>query len=226
MRPQNMRRVIFSDNLAALATLPDACAALIYIDPPFNTGRRQSRTQLRTLRDADGDRLGFQGKRYRSVSLGRRQFADRFDDYLGFLEPRLQEARRILKPNGALFLHIDYREAHYCKVLLDEIFGRASFMNEIIWAYDYGGRAKRRWPAKHDSIFWYAVNPRDYTFHYDEMERIPYMAPALVRRRESGARQDAHGRLVAYHCQPDRPRENRLPDAKTAGYPGAHHQGA
>ena len=181
MRPQNMRRVvIFSDNLAALATLPDACAALIYIDPPFNTGRRQSRTQLRTLRDVDGDRQGFQGKRYRSVALGRHQFADRFDDYLGYLEPRLREARRILKPNGAFFLHIDYREAHYCKVLLDEIFGRASFMNEIIWAYDYGGRTKRRWPAKHDSIFWYAADSSDYIFHYEAMERIPYMAPGLV----------------------------------------------
>ena len=175
-----MRRVVFGDNLAALAELPAACAALIYIDPPFNTGQPQRRQELRTVRDPAGDRRGFQGARYRSIPLGQRQFADRFDDYLAFLEPRLREGRRILQANGAFFLHIDYREAHYCKILLDEIFGRENFMNEIIWAYDYGGRSRKRWPAKHDTIFWYAANARDYVFHYEQMERIPYMAPGLV----------------------------------------------
>jgi site-specific DNA-methyltransferase (adenine-specific) len=176
-----MNRVILADNLDALADVPDGCAALVYIDPPFNTGRRQTRTQIRTVRDEEGgDRTGFQGKRYRTTKLGTTGYADSFDDYLGFLEPRLREARRILRPDGSFFLHTDYREVHYCKVLLDEIFGRASFINEIIWSYDYGGRSKKRWSPKHDNILWYAVDPKNYTYRYDDIDRIPYMAPGLV----------------------------------------------
>ena len=176
-----MRRVIFADNLEALSSVPDESAALVYTDPPFNTGRTQSRTTISTVRDeVSGDRTGFQGKRYRTIELGSSGYADAFDDYLGFLEPRLREARRVLKPNGSFFLHVDYREVHYCKVLLDDLFGRASFINEIIWAYDYGARSKSRWPAKHDNILWYAKDPANYTFRYDEVDRIPYLAPGLV----------------------------------------------
>ena len=185
-----MRRVIFADNLEALASVPDGSAALVYIDPPFNTGRTQSRTTISTVRDeVSGDRTGFQGKRYRTIELGSSGYADAFEDYLGFLEPRLREARRVLKPSGSFFLHVDYREVHYCKVLLDELFGRASFINEIIWAYDYGGRSKSRWPAKHDNILWYAKDPANYTFRYDEIDRIPYLAPGLV-----GAEKAARGK--------------------------------
>ncbi|MDE0218259.1 MAG: DNA methyltransferase [Spirochaetaceae bacterium] len=176
-----MRRIIQADNLQALAAIPDESAALIYIDPPFNTGRTQSRKTLRTVRDeAAGDRTGFQGKRYRTIELGSSGYSDTFDDYLGFLEPRFREAWRVLKPNGSFFLHVDYREVHYCKVLLDHLFGRESFINEIIWAYDYGSRSKSRWPAKHDNILWYAKDPQDYVFQYEEIDRIPYMAPSLV----------------------------------------------
>ena len=176
-----MRRVIHADNLQALAAIPDEAAALIYIDPPFNTGRTQSRKTLRTIRDeVAGDRTGFQGKRYRTIKLGSSGYSDTFDDYLGFLEPRFQEAWRVLKPNGSFFLHVDYREVHYCKVLLDHLFGRESFINEIIWAYDYGARSKSRWPAKHDNLLWYAKDPRNYVFQYEEIDRIPYMAPGLV----------------------------------------------
>ena len=176
-----MRKVIYADNLEGLAGLPDGSAALVYIDPPFNTGRTQSRTTIRTVRDeAAGDRISFQGKRYRTIKLGCSGYSDTFDDYPGFLEPRFQEAWRVLKPNGSFFLHVDYREVHYCKVLLDELFGRESFINEIIWAYDYGARSKSRWPAKHDNILWYAKDPQDYVFRYDEIDRIPYMAPGLV----------------------------------------------
>ena len=176
-----MRRVILADNIEALATIPDESAALVYIDPPFNTGRTQSRKTLRTIRDeVAGDRTGFQGKRYRTVELGSSRYSDTFDDYLGFLEPRFQEAWRVLKPNGSFFLHVDYREVHYCKVLLDRLFGRTSFINEIIWAYDYGARSRSRWPAKHDNILWYARDPQNYVFQYEEIDRIPYMAPGLV----------------------------------------------
>jgi site-specific DNA-methyltransferase (adenine-specific) len=173
-------RIVQADNLACLKTLDPGIAGLVYVDPPFNTGRRQERPRLRTVRDEDGDRVGFGGNRYRTRELSRSGWEDSFDDYLAFLAPRLEEARRILKPDGSFFLHVDYREVHYCKVLLDGIFGRESFVNEIIWAYDYGARSKSRWPAKHDNILWYTVDPANYVFNYDEMDRIPYMAPGLV----------------------------------------------
>jgi site-specific DNA-methyltransferase (adenine-specific) len=175
-----MGRIILADNLAVLATIPDASIHLIYIDPPFNTGRAQSRTRLRTVRDPRGDRLGFQGQRYRTERGETRAFPDRFDDFIAFLEPRLREARRVLKPDGSIFLHMDPRESHYCKVSLDGIFGRPSFMNEIVWAYDFGGRSRTRWPAKHDHILWYAKDPKRYTFNRDAIDRVPYMAPGLV----------------------------------------------
>ncbi|HNT89895.1 MAG TPA: site-specific DNA-methyltransferase [Candidatus Hydrogenedentes bacterium] len=174
--------VYFGDNLPVLRSLPPASVAMVYIDPPFNTGRRQSRTQIATVRDANGDRTGFQGRRYRTVKMGATGYEDAFEDYLAFLEPRLVEAHRILREDGSLFFHIDYREAHYCKILLDRIFGRESFLNEIIWAYDYGARSKKRWSPKHDTIFWYAKDPSRYVFHFDAIDRIPYMAPDLVGR--------------------------------------------
>lgn len=178
-------RIYFGDNLPILQSLPDASVDLIYIDPPFNTGRAQGRTQMKTVRDDEnGDRIGFQGQAYRTIRLAARAYGDTFDDYLGFLEPRLLEAYRVLKPNGSLYFHIDYREVHYCKILLDEIFGRDSFLNEIIWAYDFGGRSKDRWPAKHDNILYYVKDPQHYTFNRDAVDRIPYMAPGLVGKEK------------------------------------------
>lgn len=178
-------RVVFGDNLEVLQTLPDGCVDLIYIDPPFNTGKVQSRTQLRTDRDAEGDRVGFQGQRYSSVVIGKKSFADQFDDFLSFIAPRLEEAHRLLAPHGTLYFHIDYREVHYCKILLDQIFGREQFINEIIWAYDYGGRPKNRWPAKHDNILMYVKDRKQYFFNRENIDRIPYMAPGLVGKEKA-----------------------------------------
>lgn len=178
-----MITIHFSDNLPVLKSLPAESVDLIYIDPPFNTGKLQSRTMLKTERVKDGeagDRTGFQGFRYKSLKIGSMGYLDKFDDFLEFLEPRLVEAKRILKPDGSLFFHIDYREVHYAKILLDCIFGRESFLNEIIWAYDYGARSKTKWPAKHDNILWYAKDPGNYQFHLEACDRIPYMAPGLV----------------------------------------------
>lgn len=182
LREVAKNRVYLGDNLEVLRGLPDGLASLIYVDPPFNTGKTQRRERQRMVRDEEGgDRTGFAGKRYRTERLGpARGYGDAFADYLGFLEPRLREARRVLTADGSLFFHIDYRESHYCKILLDEIFGRGSFMNEIIWAYDYGARTRSRWPAKHDTIFWYARDPERYVFDYEAMDRIPYLAPGLV----------------------------------------------
>ena len=173
-------KIIFGDNLSILKNLPSESVDLIYIDPPFNTGKIQQRTQIKTVRSDTGDRVGFQGQRYETIKIGAKSYSDLFDDYLDVLEPRLQEAYRVLTPNGSLYFHIDYREVHYCKILLDKIFGRTSFLNEIIWAYDYGARSKTKWPTKHDNILVYAKDPKDYIFNYDEMERIPYMSPGLV----------------------------------------------
>ncbi len=178
-------RVVFGDNLPVLRQIPDGAVDFIYIDPPFNTGKVQARAQLRTERSEDGDRTGFKGQRYRTTKLGEKSFADQFDDYLAFLEPRLIEAHRVLSPTGSIYFHIDYREVHYCKILLDQIFGRECFLNEIIWAYDYGGRAKNRWPAKHDNILVYVKDPKNYTFNTDDIDRIPYMAPGLVGKEKA-----------------------------------------
>ena len=181
-----MGQIIFGDNLPALRGVPDRSIDLIFVDPPFNTGKRQDRVRMKTVRDeAGGDRTGFQGRRYRTIKLGKSGYQDAFDDYMGFLAPRLEEAHRVLKDTGSFFLHIDYREVHYCKVLLDQIFGRDAFINEIIWAYDYGARSKKKWSAKHDNILWYAKDPENYTFNFDEMDRIPYMAPGLVGKEKA-----------------------------------------
>jgi site-specific DNA-methyltransferase (adenine-specific) len=173
--------IVHGENLAYLRSMPSASAALIYIDPPFNTGKRQERRTVRSVRDeASGDHVGFHGQRYRTIELGRSGYTDAFDDYLAFLAPRFEEARRILTPDGSFFLHVDYREVHYCKVLLDQVFGRERFLNEIVWAYDYGARTRTRWPAKHDTLLWYVADPARYVFDYAAMDRIPYLAPALV----------------------------------------------
>ena len=181
-----MPSIILADNMQVLPGLPDASVDLIYIDPPFNTGKVQERTQIKTLHDEEGgDRVGFQGRRYRTVRVGTKAFSDDFDDFLGFLEPQLVEARRILKPTGSFFLHIDCREVHYCKVMLDSIFRRDAFINEIIWAYDYGARSRKKWSPKHDNILWYAADPKNYTYNYDEIDRIPYVAPGLVGKEKA-----------------------------------------
>ena len=168
--------------------------------------------------DADGDRAsGFGGRRYRTSLLQSLSYDDAFGDYLGFLEPRLRRARELLAPHGTLYFHIDYREAHYCKLLLDEVFGRDAFLNEIIWAYDYGAKPRRRWPAKHDTILAYVRTPGAHHFDADAVEREPYMAPGPGRRREGRAGQAAHRRVVSHDRPHQRRREDRLPDPEARG---------
>ena len=168
------------DNLSVLKSMPDESVQLIYVDPPFNTGRKQQRGGATTKRSETGGRIGFKGQRYETVRETVLSYDDEFSDYWGFLEPRLEEAWRVLAQTGTLYVHLDYREAHYAKVLLDALFGRDSFLNEIIWAYDYGGKPKNRWPAKHDTILVYVKNPEAYYFDSAAVDREPYMAPGLV----------------------------------------------
>lgn len=172
--------ILLGDNVELLGGFADGSFQLVYIDPPFNTGKEQEARRLSTVSDPDGDRAGFGGRRYRSQLLAASSYADSFEDYLDFLEPRLRHAHRLLCEEGTLYFHIDYREAHHCKLLLDEVFGRDCFLNEIIWAYDYGARTRRRWPAKHDTILVYVRDRRAYHFDSEAVDREPYMAPGLV----------------------------------------------
>ena len=181
--------VIHGDSGLVLPKLPDEQFQLIYVDPPFNTGKVQRRLTLRTDRSDDGaDRIGFAGRRYATTEVGRMAYLDAFDDYLGWLGPLLEDARRLLSRDGSLLVHLDYREAHYVKVFLDSVFGRDAFLNEIVWAYDYGGRKRDRWPQKHDTILVYVKTPGEHFFSQDQIERIPYMAPGLVtpEKRDRG----------------------------------------
>ncbi len=172
--------VVHGDNADTLPLLPDAAFRLIYIDPPFNTGRMQMRQAMKTVRSLTGTRVGFKGQSYETIKGTLFGYNDDFEDYWGFLEPRLEEAWRLLTDDGTLYLHLDYREVHYAKVLLDALFGRECFLNEIIWAYDYGGRSRRKWPSKHDTILVYVKDPKQYYFDSDAVDREPYMAPGLV----------------------------------------------
>jgi site-specific DNA-methyltransferase (adenine-specific) len=187
-----VNRVLHGDNLELLRTLGDGSVQMVYADPPFNTGRAQVRRTLSTVpAPADGgDRTGFGGRRYATTVLAESSYEDAFEDYLGFLEPRLRELRRVLAPTGTLYLHLDYREAHYAKVLLDDVFGRECFLNELVWAYDYGAKSRSRWPQKHDTILVYVRDPRRYHFDSEAVDREPYMAPGLA-----GPEKAARGKL-------------------------------
>ena len=184
-------RVVLGDNLDVLPTLPDASFTVVYLDPPFNTGRKQRRHAVTAERRTAGDAgtiTGFRGRTYERIRGDLMRFDDRFDDYWAFLEPRLLEAWRLLTEDGTLYLHLAYREAHYAKVLLDALFGRDAFLNEIIWAYDFGAKSRSRWPTKHDTVLVYVKDPTRYWFDSEAVDREPYMAPGLVtpEKRERG----------------------------------------
>jgi site-specific DNA-methyltransferase (adenine-specific) len=183
-------RVVLADNLEVLRSLPAASIDLVYIDPPFGTGRLRRLDSIRTGLGAQR-RRGFGGRDYRFQVVSHQSYPDNLqrDLYLEFLHQRLVEVHRVLQPHGSLYLHLDFRASHYARLLLDEIFGAEHFLNEIIWAYDYGGRPRDRWPRKHDTILWYAKSDH-WTFDRSQIDRIPYMAPGLV-----GAEKAARGKL-------------------------------
>jgi site-specific DNA-methyltransferase (adenine-specific) len=178
--PDGPNLVVQGDNLEVIADLPAESFRMIYLDPPFNTGRAQRRQTQRSVRSATGTRIGFKGQTYETIKGAVSSYDDAFADYWEFLEPRLAEAYRLLAGDGTLYLHLDYREVHYAKVLLDSLFGRDHFLNEIIWAYDYGARSTTKWPTKHDNILVYVKDPDRYYFNATEVDREPYMAPGLV----------------------------------------------
>jgi site-specific DNA-methyltransferase (adenine-specific) len=180
-QPSPTLRIVQAENLGWLRKQPAECFELVYVDPPFNTGQEQRLQRVRCERVSEGgDHTGFGGKRYHTTPLKALAYDDRHEDYLGFLGERLAEAWRLLTPEGSLFVHLDPRESHYVKVMLDELWGREHFLNEIVWAYDYGGRSRKRWSPKHDVLLCYARDPQHYTYEYQAIDRVPYMAPKLV----------------------------------------------
>lgn len=183
--PNGDNLVIYGDNGVVLPYLPDESFQMIYIDPPFNTGKRQARQSIRTRRSNSGTRVGFQGMTYETTKGKTIGYNDVFEDYWEFLGPRLEHGFRLLKPNGTFYLHLDYRESHYAKVFLDALFGQECFLNEIIWAYDYGARSKTKWPAKHDNILVYVKDSQNYYFNSEEVDREPYMTPGLVTKEKA-----------------------------------------
>ena len=213
--------ILHGDNLALMADFADGAFRMVYADPPFNTGRSQTRTTVRVTPDAAGDRTGFGGRRYRTELLERSSYRDSFDDYLGFLEPRLREIHRLLDAEGTLYLHLDQREAHYVKLLLDEIFGRECFLNELVWAYDYGAKPKRRWPAKHDTILVYVRDPGAVSLRLGGGRARAVHGAGARHGREGRPRQAPDRRLVAHDRLADRPREDRLPDPEAGRHRAA-----
>lgn len=178
--------IFLKDNMEIVSKIPDNSFNLTYMDPPFNTGKQQKRKRIKVIQDDNGDRTGFGNKKYKVLNeKDNIYYEDKFDNLVDFLKPRVVELKRILKPDGSFFLHIDQNESHYCKVMLDNIFGKENFMNEIIWSYDFGGRSKKKWASKHDTIFWYVIDKNNYTFNYDEIDRIPYMSPGLVGKEKA-----------------------------------------
>jgi site-specific DNA-methyltransferase (adenine-specific) len=175
-----MKKIILGDCKDILPTLPDKFARMIMIDSPFNTNKKQTGGRLKTTASEAGTREGFQGKTYEVEHIEGSSYEDTFEDFPGFLMPRIEAALHTLTTDGRLFVHLDYREVHYIKVALDKLLGRDHFMNEIIWSYDFGGRSKSKWSCKHDTILWYVLDPKNYIFNFEEMDRIPYLAPGLV----------------------------------------------
>lgn len=177
--------IYHGDNSSILPNIKEKSISLIYIDPPFNTNKVQVMKSIKTKQDVDGNRIGFNGKKYSTEIVSTKSYNDKFDDYIGFIKPKMEMAYNLLADNGSLYFHIDYRESAYCKIMLDEIFGRECFLNEIIWQYDFGSRSKTKWSAKHDTILFYCKDPKNYTFNYDQMDRLPYLAPGLCGKEKA-----------------------------------------
>ena len=182
-----MQKIILGDCLEELPKLPDKFASLIVIDPPYNSNKVQKRQRIKTIQvDNGGDRIGFGGKQFKTVKLaGTPSYNDKFDNFQEFLMPRIRASLHCLKDNASIFIFLDWREVHYIKVAMDALLGRDHFMNELIWCFDYGAKPKKFWPRKHNTILWYVLDPKNYIFNYDQIERIPYMAPGMVSKEKA-----------------------------------------
>lgn len=176
-----MNELHVAEALKVLQSVPDNHIDMIYTDPPFGTGTVQE-TQ-RKIDNRIFEKMGY---------------SDKYVNYMDFLVPHLMQLHRVLKETGTMYLHLDYRWVHYVKVECDKIFGYDNFLNEIVWSYNYGGRGKDRWPAKHDTILVYVKNRGKHTFNWDNIDRIPYAAPELQhvgRTKEEAEKRIAMGQV-------------------------------
>lgn len=176
-----MNTVCQADSLLALKALPDDSVDMIYTDPPFGTGNVQSLSRKKA------------GKIISKIG-----YSDKFVDYIDFLMPHVSEFHRLLKAHGSLYLHLDQRWVHYAKVETDKIFGYDNFVSEIIWSYNFGGRGKNKWPAKHDTILMYAKDKSKMQFNWETIDRIPYKTPQLQyvgRTKEDAEERIARGQV-------------------------------
>ncbi len=158
--PARADRLVLGDNLPLLEATPDRSCDLVYIDPPFATG-------VRRRGGADQPASSWQ------------DVPDDPERFVTWLSPRLAHCRRTLRRSGSLFVHLDYRTVHYVKVELDRLFGRARLVNEIVWCYSVGGKSRRSFGRKHDTILWYARSA-DYAFYPDPV-RVPRRAGSHMR---------------------------------------------
>jgi site-specific DNA-methyltransferase (adenine-specific) len=202
--------LVEGDNADVLPLLPRGAFDLVYVDPPFNTGARRRGGRTKAVRDAAAP-AGFGGHGYRRTRPEGPAYADAFDDYAGWLVPRLVAAHALLAEHGSLYVHLDQREVHYVKVALDAALGRERFLSEVVWAYDYGGKPRDRWAPKHDTVLVYVATPGRHHFDPDAIDRVPYLAPKLA-----GPEKAARGKLPTdVHWQTIVPTNGR----ERTGYP-------
>jgi site-specific DNA-methyltransferase (adenine-specific) len=179
-----MNKIIFGDCLDALKTIESESVTTIFVDPPFNTHKTQKRNRIKATASDEG-RSGFGGRKYQVEDINSASYKDSFDDFEGFLMPRIKESIRTLTKDGSIFILLDFREIHYIKIAMDKLLGRDCFINEIIWMFDYGFRSRTKYSNKHNTILWYAKDPKNYIFNYNDIDRVPYLAPGLVGKEKA-----------------------------------------
>jgi DNA modification methylase len=197
-------RLLLGDNLDVMRALDDASIDLIYIDPPFFTGREQ-----------------------RANGASEHAFDDAWRDidaYIEWLRERVAEMRRLLSHRGVLYVHCDWHAGHYIKVMLDRVFGAGRFQNEIVWHYGLGAaHATRHFLRKHDTIFAYRMSD-DATFNLIRDEVTPAMENKYCHEDDRGRYMMSRGRK--YYLKGGKPLDSvwRIPaiaatSGERLGYP-------
>ena len=214
--PEQPNRLIYGDNLLAMAALlagdettPSMRGKvdLIYIDPPYD-----SKADYRTKVELPGVELD-----QKPNTLEQFAYSDTWlngtASYLEMIAPRLVLMRELLSDTGSVYVHLDWHVGHYVKIIMDEIFGRDAFINEIIWTYKYGARGKSAFGKKHDTIFSFSKSTN---YYFDQSSvRIPHEEASLDlnfrkidedgRRYREGKWSD--GKVYRYYAD-----EGRTPD--------------
>ena len=208
-----LKKVLQGDNLEVMKRIDDESIHLIATDPPFNTGKKFTGNAGASFGDSwswgDMSQHWVDGLRESKPALlciidgVRRMGDDSTAAYLAFMSVRLVEMRRVLRADGSIFLHCDPNASHYLKVLMDAIFGRKCFRNEIVWFYKLPSATKKYFPKKHDLIFWYTKSEKDWTFNADDVREAyaelsvkTYARGPVVFKSGHEAKQHPLGRLA------------------------------